>query len=81
MYTKVVPQGLLLYIGYSITLPTVFLLWALFIDVRLFYGNFNINKLSVQTLRYAYAALAFFLAYNIVAACYIALNPDLLSFD
>jgi hypothetical protein len=62
-------------------LPTVFLLWAFFIDVRLFYGNFNINKLSIQTMLYAYASLAFFLVYNIVAAFYTVFHPYLFTLD
>lgn len=59
------------YFGFSIMLPSVFLFWDLFIYLRLFYGNFSVNKLTFSCCRWAEISLILFLAYNIVTSVYI----------
>jgi len=44
-------------LGFLVAIPTLLLLWELFIWLKLYYGDFRVNKLTFHSLKWALALL------------------------
>ena len=65
-------------LGFLVAIPTLLLLWELFIWLRLYYGDFRVNKLTFHSLKWALALLFSALISYIVLSLAIIYDKDLI---
>ena len=65
-------------LGFLVAIPTLLLLWELFIWLRLYYGDFRVNKLTFHSLKWALALLLSNLINYIVLSLAFIYDKDLI---